>query len=916
MPDWREAVRERLAGLRLDPAREAGIVEELAQHAADRYEELVGRGAEEAEALRSVLAELDGKALRGGLSPLIARTPGVDAPGREDGTGFLAGLVRDLRQGMRRVRLEPGFAALAILSLALGVGANTAIFQLLDALRLRSLPVPRPRELAMVRIVDNPHGRTGGFTGRFPHLTNALWERIAASQQAFSSAAAWASEQLNLAPGGEARYAEALWVSGTFFETVEVRPLLGRLLSPADDRPGCAASAAVVSEPFWRRELGGSPNALGSRIRLEGVPFEVVGVTPAGFFGLEVGRRFDVALPLCAEARLFEKPRVSGPDEWWLAWIGRLRPGWTTERASAHLQALSRGIFEATLPPSYDATNAKYYLGFRLGVLPCDSGYSALRAQYRDPLNLLLGISGLVLLLACANLANLMVARASARQREIAVRLALGASRRRLIRQLLAESFVLAAIGAAAGAALAQVLTRLLVSFLTTPDGRWFVELRPDGRLLGFTALLAGLTCVLFGLLPALQASRTQPIEAMKSGSRGIASGSARLGLRRALVVGQVSLSLVLLVGSVLFVRTLRNLLTLDAGFRRDHILVTELDLSPLRIPAAARPAVKREILDRIRAIPGVSSAADARIVPASGSGWNETITVEGTGAERQTANFNRVSPGYFGTMGISLLAGRDFGDVDRPGAPDAAIVTETFVRRFLAGASPIGRTVRRITPEGDRLYTIVGLVPDSKYESLREEFTSIVYLAAAQDDVRGPYERILIRSNLPVDALVSSVKATVAQRSPSIVLSFRVFDDTLRENLLPERLMATISGFFGLLAALLATVGLYGVISYMVVRRRNEIGVRMALGASRGDILAMVLREAAVLLGIGLSIGTVLALLAARPAGALLYGLRPTDPGTLLASSAALAAAAIAASLLPARRAAGLDPMAALREN
>ncbi|HEY1435696.1 MAG TPA: FtsX-like permease family protein, partial [Thermoanaerobaculia bacterium] len=561
---------------------------------------------------------------------------------------------------------------------------------------------------------------------------------------------------------------------------------------------------------------------------------------------------------------------------------------WTVEKANAHLAAISPGVFHATLPENYDADDAKSFLAFQLTVVPAATGFSDLREDYADPLWILLGISALVLLIACANIANLMVARASARQREIAVRLALGASRRRLIRQLLAESLVLAAAGAACGAALAQALGRLLVTFLNTRDTQWFVSMPLDLRLFGFTAGLAALTCVLFGLLPAVQASRTDPIEAMKAGGRGIAGAGARLSVRRALVVAQVALSLVLLVGSLLFVRSLRNLLSLDAGFSRDHVLDVGMDYSRLRVPGERRNEFRREILDRVRAVPGVASAALVRVVPLGGDGWNGHISVDGTEIRRTNANFNRVSPGYFQTMGTTLLAGRDFSEADRKGSEPVAIVTETFARKFLQGANPVGRAFQLDNQGGDTIehFRIVGLVRDSKYESLREDFFPIVFLAQAQDPEPRGWTSIVARSDLPLAALRASLTTAINGVSPEIDLTFRSFRDILHDGLVRERLMATLSAFFGLLAAILAMVGLYGVVSFMVLRRRNEIGVRMALGATRQDILVLVLREAGTLLAVGLAIGIVLSIGAATLARSLLYGLQPSDPATLAIAS------------------------------
>ncbi len=916
MPEWSAEIRRRLEGLRIDSAREASIVEELSQHLEDRYAELVGEGAAPEDARRSSLEELAGGGLAAALKESLPRPAPPRTPPPEGDLGLFTGLVKDFRYGARRLRLEPAFALVTILSLALGIGANTAIFQLLDAIRLRSLPVARPGELVNVRI-GKMKGRTGSFSGHFPDLTSLLFDRIRAEQKAFSQLAAWSSDRLNLASGGEARYAETMWVSGTFFDTVGVAPLRGRLLGPSDDMPGCPSPSVVLSERFWRRELGGRNLAAGETIALEGRRFEIAGITPAGFFGIEVGHAFDLALPTCAEDLLTDDPRTQGRSSWWLSTIGRLAPGWTLAKANAHLDAISKRIFEAALPEDYDAADSKNFLEMKLAASPAATGFSDLRSDYANPLWLLLGISSLVLLIACANIANLMIARASVRQREIAIRLALGASRRRLVRQLLAESLVLAAAGAFAGAALAQVLSRKLLAFLGTHDTQWVVEMPLDLRLLAFTAGIAILTCVLFGLLPALQASRTDPIEAMKASGRGIAGGGARLAVRRALVVSQVALSLVLLVGALLFVRSLGNLLTLDAGFGRDHVLVVDVDHTRLRVPKERRVALRADVLERVRAVPGVTDAAVARLVPLGGRYWNSSVSVEGTDVRHQAAYMNQVGPGFFRAIGSALLAGRDFTTRDDVSAPPVAIVTETFARKFLAGANPIGRTVRIDNQGGDTVqrFEIVGFARDSKYEDLREDFQPLVYLSQTQDRDPRPWFSVIVRSDLPLSGLRRALSSAVGSVSPEIDLQFQPMSDLMRDGLVRDRLMASLSAFFGFLAALLATIGLYGVVSYMVVRRRNEIGVRMALGATRGDILGLVLREAGTLVAAGLLIGTVLAIGAGSFARSLLFGLKPSDPATLAFAAAGLTAVAAVASLLPARRAATLDPVTALRD-
>jgi predicted permease len=837
-------------------------------------------------------------------------------------SGWLENCWQDIRHGGRLLARSPGFFTVATLSLALGIGANTAIFQLLDAVRLRLLPVPHPEQLAELQIAENEHCCSGNFSDRFSNLTYAQWEQIREHQQAFSGIFAWGDQQFNLAKGGDVRFAQGLWVSGDYFKTLGVQPLMGRMLAAEDDRAGCGSPGAVISHAFWQREFGGDANAIGKKISLDGHPVEVVGVAPASFFGLEVGRNFDVIVPICAE------PWINGEDShlgklhhWWLAVIGRLKPGWTVAKATSQANAMSPAVFE-NVPPNYRPQEAKYYMQYKLKALPAGSGVSSLRERYQEPLWLLLGLAGLVLLIACANLANLTLARASTREREMAVRLAIGADRGRLIRQLLAESLLLTAIGAVAGAVLAQFLSRYMVAFLTTSDNPLFVDLGADWRVFGFTAGIAVLTCILFGLTPALRASGAVPASAMRASSRGLTADRGKFGLRRALVISQVALSLVLLVGALLFAGSMRNLLTLDAGFRENNLLITGLDISRANLPAARRGPFYRELLERVRTTPGVEQAASAGIVQGLGNGWNEAIEIPGEDPEQAKKRriypwFDRVSAGYFRTMGTPMLAGRDFDERDTPTSPVVAIVNQEFARKFYGGQNPIGKGFRIEGGPGEPqpLYQIVGLVKDSKYQSLREPFKPIAYVAASQDKEPGLGTTIIVRSTAPLGSLLAAVRRTVLEENPEISLEFRVFRAQLRNSLLRERLMATLSGFFGFLAVVLATIGLYGVMSYMVARRRGEIGIRMALGANRGDVLGLVLREAGMLLAVGLVIGTGLAIAVGRTASSMLFGLKPTDPLTIGLSITLLAVVAIVASFLPAMRAAKLEPMLALRE-
>ena len=710
-------------------------------------------------------------------------------------------------------------------------------------------------------------------------------------------------------------------MSGGFFEVLGVPAVVGRTFTEADDPPTCPSPGAVISHSFWQREFGADPRVVGRTVRLDGRAFPIVGITPASFFGVEVGSRFDVAIPLCADSLLAPLEimrRIPRRDAWWLSVMGRLQPGWTVRQAQAEFQVLAPGIMQATLPPSYRPDGAKRYLANRLAVSAGATGVSQLRRQYETPLWLLLATAGLVLLIACANLANLLLARASVREREIAVRQAIGAPRSRLIVQLLAESLLVATLGTAIGAAFAQVLSRALIAFLSTPNDPVFVGIGMDWHVLAFTAGMAISTCLLFGLLPALRATQVAPAAAMRAGGRGSSAGRERFALRRMLVATQVALSMVLLVGALLFVRSLRNLVTLDPGFRPEGVVAVDLNLNQEHYSQEKAAVVTRDLLERIRSVPGVLSAAEVNIWPISGFGWNGPVYLASDPIQHRVSFFTQVGPGYFRTMGTPLVAGRDFGERDTAGSPKVAIVNQAFARMVFGGANPVGRSFRTEAPAGqaDSSYEVVGLVRNAKYRELREEYLPIAYLAAGQEmNQAGPSTVFVVRTNGPPRDTLGVVKAAVAGVSPAIGIEFHVLTERIEETLLRDRLMAALSGTFGLLAGLLSTLGLYGVIAYMVARRRNEIGVRMALGADRGRVVRLVLRETALLLLVGLMIGTGLALWLGRAATALLYGLKPYDPPALAGATGMLAAVGILASYGPALRASRLHPMDALRE-
>jgi putative ABC transport system permease protein len=821
------------------------------------------------------------------------------------GWNSLEQFIQDLRYGLRQLRLSPGFAVVAILSLALGIGANTAIFQLLDAVRFRNLPIPNPEELAEVRIVGG-NGGMGVNNGSNPQLTRPIWQELRERHEPFSGVFAWGDGGVNIGQGSETRWRHAIWVSGEFFRVLGVQPWRGRMILP-EDEGRCPASLAVVSYSYWQGEMGGRELGAGSTLLIDGDLAEVVGVAPPQFFGLAVGDDFDIAIPFCQPKDPLRR------DVFDIAVMGRLRPEWTLRRASAQLEAASPGIFEATALTGRSAHEIETYKHFRLAAYPASTGVSQLREQGESSLWLLLAITGLVLLIACTNLANLMLARASTRQREMAVRLALGASRRRLLRQLLAESVLLAAIGAALGIGLAGVLSRVLVWSFSTEGNSVYLTLATDWRVLLFAAAVAALTCLVFGAAPALRASKAEPMAAMKSGGRGVTSSREHFTMQRVMVVTEIAVSLVLLVGAFLFVRSFRNLMTFDPGMREAGITVAILAFQQSHLPPDRYAEFKRQLLEEVRSTPGILGAATTTNMPLLGGSWEHGIHI---GSAEGTSKFTWVSPGYFETMGIPLLTGRDFNQNDTKASQRVAVVNKTFVRRFLGNANPIGKTLRT-EPEPNypsTVYQIVGLIPDTQYSSLRGQTPPMTFVPASQYPAEGPWTAMMIHSNAAPDAVASTVKRRIAEKHPEIVTVAGDFQTWIRNGLVAERLMAMLSGFFGLLAALLAMVGLYGMISYAVARRQNEIGIRLALGAQRGQVIGMVMREAGRLLVIGVAAGTALSLAAGRWASSLLFGLKPYDPLTLITAGLLSAVIAALASFLPARRASKLDPVIALR--
>ena len=829
---------------------------------------------------------------------------------------IVAAFFDDVRYALRSLRSHRVSSAVAIASLALGIGANTAIFSLIDAVILKSLPVRNPQELVQVMM-----GRES-----YVEFTNPTWESLRDRQDVFSGIFAYGRWAFDLATGGEAHSVFGVYASGRYFETLGVKAALGRTLAPSDDTRGCAGSA-VLSYGFWQREYGGRPDVLGKTISIDRHPIEIVGVAEEGFNGAEVGGSADVIVPLCAVTLIGSGyPRMLETNFYpvgWLQVIGRLKPGISAKQAAARLKVLAPGIYKSAFDRygilredgrNWRPEDVERYLGQTLDTYPAANGISYLRREYRNALAILMTITGMVLLIACANVANLLLARGAARQREIAIRIAVGAGRGRLIRQLLTESLLLAGAGALTGVAFAEWGARLLVRVLDAS-----VDLSLDLRMLAFTAGVAVFTALLFGAAPAWKGASTDPQHAMKANSRGVVEGG-RFGFGKALVTAQVALSLLLLVGAGLMVSTFWKLISLDAGFDPSRVLLVAVNLRSGNYPMERWSALDLELLDQLRAMPGVRSASVSSITPVCHCRWLGEVVVKGYTPKSRAdpmASFSNVSAGYFETVGTPILAGRDFNRGDTSTSAKVAIVSKSMAEKYFGSANPLGQhfRVRSGTVLGAPM-EIVGVVKDAKYSSLRDNLTPYVFNPWSQGGVPGPLTSFELRAAAGSPAaLIRGAKAAIARVNPNLSVEFKTLTSKVDESIERERLLAALSSFFGALALVLATLGLYGVISYNVARRRNEIGIRMALGAQQSRVLGMVMGEVAVMIGIGLAIGLGASAGAARFTSAFLYGVGPNDPWTLAGSSFILALVAACAGFLPARKASRLDPMTALRE-
>ncbi|HEY6403857.1 MAG TPA: ABC transporter permease [Blastocatellia bacterium] len=945
MPDWKPELRRRLTGVKLEPAREAAIVEEFAQYLDDHYAELLAGAASEAEAYQQTLTELEGSEL---LAQELRRAERRVAPepialGTNWRTNMIADLWQDLRFGARMLLKQPGFTLVVVLTLALGIGANTALFSVVDATLLKMLPVKEPERLVLFKSLVKENFSYGGYNGEtridpatglkagtaFPYQSFA---RMRAQESPCSEIFAFGATGANVTVDGQAESLRGLVVSGNYYAGLGVRPLLGRLITDDDDKAG-ASPVVALSHRYWQRRFSSDPAVIGKQININNVAFTVIGVTPPGFNGTgQVGSAPEVFAPIAVETLINPaRGRMSGAGDWWLRLMGRLKPGATAAAARAQLEnALQQSVVEhraarqaqprSGLPPLANLAPEDYP---RLAMDSGSQGELDLRRRFAPQLYLLFGAVGLVLLIACANVANLTLARSAGRQKEIAVRLALGARRFRLIRQLLTESVLLALMGASFGLLFAVWIKDALLS-VSQWGGAGMAALNPqlDLRVLGFTLLLSLLTGILFGLAPAWRSTRVDLTPALKETGRN-SSSLSRSWLSKGLVVTQMALSFVLLIGAGLALRTLRNLQNVDAGFNRENLLLFSISPGQLGYKGERLANLYRQLFERLDAVPGARGMTCSSEPLLANSVGDLGIFLDGAPIANDDTNqpiangitlFLSVRENFLEAMRIPLLQGRALSPQDDERAPRVVIANQAFVKQFFPNENPIGKRFGFL-PDTANQIEIVGVAADAKYTSLRDAIKPTIYIPWSQELRFTGYMAFEARATGEPSALISSVREAVRNVESNLPVSniktqIEQSDETLRA----ERLFARLLGFFGALAMLLAGIGLYGVLAYAVAQRTQEIGVRVALGAQTGDVLRLVISQGMLLALLGVIAGLGGAFGLTRLMQALLYGVSPTDPLTFAVIAVLLLLVALLACWIPARRATKVDPLIALR--
>jgi putative ABC transport system permease protein len=876
--------------------------------------------------LEDYLAHERQRLITSGLSPEDAHRAALRAFGspalvREDvratwNWNWLDSIWNDIRYALRGFRSAPLFAPVAVVTLAFGIGANTAIFSLLDQLLLQMLPVQHPEQLVLVAMRGKQYGQTSWGAD---HISYPIYEAFRDRNQVFSGMFCRYPLAVDFAAANRTERVNAELVSGSYFPVLGVGAALGRTLTPADDRVPGGHPVVMLSYGFWQTQFASDPSLIGKTIGINCHQFTVIGVAQRDFDGVELGYQPKLFIPtmMLGEVARYWDGLHNHFDSWVTA-FGRLKPGISARQANAAMQPLLHSILEHEVAEpwfrDYSAYDRRLYLRNVMDIEPASHGWSSLRKQMQTPLWVLMGLTGAVLLLACANVANLLLARAAARTREMAVRAAIGAGRARIVRQLLVESLLLSGLSAAIGMALAFTADRFLLALYFPGEvaGELAISANPDLRVLAFTVGVTLFTAILFGLAPAIQSSRADLAIDLKDRA-GI--GGAHVFVRKLLVAAQIALSLLLLMGAGLFLRSLANLRGMGPGISTDRLLSFSLDPSLGGYNDNASFAFYRRLTDDLQAMPGVSSAGAATVGILQNAQWKDGVSVEGyaaTPGQIPESNFNQVSAGYLAMLGVPLLAGR--GLAPRDAGKSICVINETFARKYFAGRNPIGMHIGFGTNSPTR-DEVVGIVRDIKYRNLRDETPAqVFYLYLAATHIRGM--TFYVRSALPPDRIVAEVRDAVRRIDPNIpIFDVRTVDQEIDRTLNTERLVASLSTLFGGLATLLALVGLYGVMAYMVARRTREIGIRMALGALRGDVVRMVMGEVLLLIVVGVTVGVSLSLALGRLVGSQLYGLDAHDPMTLIAAATGLSLSAGLAGFLPALRASRVDPTNALRQ-
>jgi len=872
--------------------KDAELEKELRFHVEQHADDLAARGVAPEEARRRARLSL------GGLEQ-------VKEACRDERRGrWLDDFLRDCRYGLRILARSPVFTAAAALSLALGIGANTAIFSLMDMVMFRMMPVREPERLVQFTKIHPEYGRGS--------ISNPQFEQFQQELQSFDGLLAQSSlGKRDITFEGKTDTANVDLVSESYFSVLGVNAALGRMIDGMADRK----PVAVISDGYWKRQFGGDPGVIGKAFLLNQTMFTIIGVTPLEFFGTFVGRAPEIMVPLGmdAEAR-GGRSMLRNSNNNWLSLMGRLRPGVSIEQARSEASAVFARIAAAAAQQSTTPYYKKTAMQVRLELQPAGNGFDELRYRFSEPLRILMGIVALVLMIACANIANLLLAKSAARRREIAVRLSLGAGRGRLVRQLLTEGLLLAVLGGAIGIALAYVLGNALITMMSNGAPRMALNVQPDARVLAFACFASLLSAMLFSLPPAILATRVsfQPVLAE------MRAGRWRLG--KGIIAAQVALSLVLLIGAGLFGRTLVNMYSLDAGFDRHNVLIVSTNLGKLGYKGDVRLAAHGRIIKELAALPGVTSASMTLLLPISGGGWDGSVTVEGytyAPDEDDKSHLNAVGPHYFGTIGSPVLLGREFDERDRLASPRVAVVNETFARFYFHGASPVGKWIsmggsdRADSPRIE----IIGMVKDAKYRDLRRDFPRTVYFAALQQAEGPEWYSYLLRTGAPPSQMTRLITGALERVDRSLrAVQLETLEEHVSQSILLERMLATLAGFFSLLAVGLACVGIYGVMTFQVTRRQKEIGIRLALGASPRSVVTGVMIETTRLVALGSVAGIASALVATRVVEKVLFGVKRTDISTFAAAAAGLALLAMAAAYLPGRKAARLSPVDTLR--